>query len=126
MVFLAVMTLPDILAAIPKSQRLAREQADARYLMSSQDSYTASDASKAIAKAAIGDSAEKLKIWDGSKDDGETVIICGRCDLDHEIIFPDNVFIDCDDCGCGLQRRPDTPKGDAYLCVCCAARRAKT
>lgn len=120
--------LPDLLAAVPLRQRLQREREDARYVLAHRDviSCSASAASlKRDANTWAGVdvfAATLMQPYDGGSID---FMICARVDLDHPIYFPDNRFVDCADCGCDLQHRPDAPSRGVWLCVCCAARRVR-
>ena len=122
--------LPDLLAALPLRQRLQRERDDAFYLMASREIrvFTASRASLKRDAATWpwlidGVGMHNLPPYQpGGKID---FTVCARVDLDHPIYFADNRFVDCADCGCDLQHRPDAPSHGVWLCVCCAARRVR-
>jgi hypothetical protein len=120
----------DPLAGIRGWQkRRLREQEDAKYLASRQDAIALVSSREGLKNdsatyAGIGLVARDLgvKPWDGTTC---AVGIGARVDLDHPIYFPDNVFTDCADCGCGLQHRPQAPRAKEWLCICCAARRVR-
>jgi hypothetical protein len=119
----------DILAGIIGWQRrLKRERDDAAYLASRQGITLVGNhealENESTAYAGIGMVARDLGVtaWDGDTCD---IGIGSRLDLDHPLHYFDNIFVDCADCGCGLQHRPRAPRAVEWLCISCAARRVR-
>lgn len=118
---------PDVLADLPASLRPVRERLDAKYLLDSGIVMSASPESlKRDSNTWAGlDTFSAKHLQPHNTIFTPDAAVCARVDLDHPIYFPDNLFTDCDDCGCRLQHRPDIPKEGDRLCVCCTARRLR-
>lgn len=105
---------------------MRREYKDAEYLKSSPD----------LGMLASKESlTRKNNTWAGTNifkkedfipygDQTAAFIVCSRFDLQHPLNFPDNLFCDCNDCGCNLQYTVSLPKG-TRVCLCCAAIRVR-
>jgi hypothetical protein len=110
---------PDVLAGLSRRQRLRQEIIDLEYVAGLSHVRTANRQDAEAVKAFTGKSIDDIPIY---TPDEPVIVICQRVDLDHPIMFMDNKFGNCADCGCDIQYRPDTPNFD-HVCVCCAARR---
>lgn len=121
---------PDILAGLSAAQRRRREAKEAGFLRRAPQIDQRVTAATALEVANLpgmtwaGTNVFKHTDFEVYAGGPVALVICARLDLDHPLYFADNLFGDCEDCGCNLQWRPHAPPGPR-LCVCCAARRVR-